>query len=177
MRADNSLIEKRVYEFGNFRLNMAERVLESAGCPLPVTPKALDVLIVLVANRGRIVEKEDLMRQVWPDTFVEDNNLAFNISVLRKLFGESGASPRYIETISRRGYRFIAEVMEITEKDLPGTDAFREHLVSYPAPLAANLKTPAAEHTDSRVAFSRTLVSVVLALALVGGIVTYYFHR
>jgi len=95
------------YDFGEFRLNTLERSLEIAGRPVSIAPKALDVLIVLVENRGKIVEKADLMRQVWPDTFVEDNNLAFNISVLRKLFGESGASPRFIETIPKRGYRFI----------------------------------------------------------------------
>ena len=103
---------KRFYEFGNFRLDTAERELRSAGHPLSLTPKALDVLIVLIENRGRIVEKEDLMRKVWPDTFVEENNLAFNISTLRKIFGETGASPRYIETVPKRGYRFVAEVME-----------------------------------------------------------------
>jgi DNA-binding winged helix-turn-helix (wHTH) protein/Tfp pilus assembly protein PilF len=113
MRADNSLTEKHVYEFGSFRLETVERVLERDGRALSVAPKALDVLIVLVENRGRIVEKEDLMRKVWPQTFVEDNNLAFNISVLRKLFGESGASPQYIETVPKRGYRFVASVAEV----------------------------------------------------------------
>lgn len=108
---------KGTYEFGTFRLNTVERSLASAGRPVSLAPKALDVLIVLVENRGRIVERDELMKKVWPDTFVEDNNLAFNISVLRKLFGESGMSPRYIETIPKRGYRFIAEVHEpVAEK-------------------------------------------------------------
>lgn len=103
---------KRIYEFGDFRLNIIERSIESAGRPVSLAPKALEVLIVLVENRGRIVEKDDLMRTVWPDTFVEDNNLAFNVSVLRKLFGESRSSPHYIETVPKRGYRFVAEVRE-----------------------------------------------------------------
>ncbi len=90
---------KGTYEFGEFRLDTVERSLASAGRPVSLAPKALDVLIVLVENRGRIVERDDLMKRVWPDTFVEDNNLAFNISVLRKLFGESGTSPHYIETV------------------------------------------------------------------------------
>src|ERR1035437_7097765 len=89
MRGDNSLTEKGVYEFGDFRLDTREQAIESAGRPLSITPKALDLLIVLVENCGRIVDKQELMKKVWPDTFVEDNNLAFNISVLRKLFGES----------------------------------------------------------------------------------------
>ena len=99
MRADNSLTDKRVYEFGSFRLETVERVLERDGRALPVAPKALDVLIVLVENRGRIVEKEDLMKKVWADTFVEDNNLAFNISVLRKVFG----GKRRVAAVHRNG--------------------------------------------------------------------------
>jgi DNA-binding winged helix-turn-helix (wHTH) protein/TolB-like protein len=111
---------KGVYEIGEFRLDTVERSLECAGRPVSLAPKALDVLIILVENRGRIVEKDDLMRKVWPDTFVEDNNLAFNVSVLRKLFGESGTSPHYIETVPKRGYRFIAEVREaVSEKTEP----------------------------------------------------------
>jgi len=111
---------KGVYEIGEFRLDTVERSIESACRPVPLAPKALDVLIVLVENRGRIVEKDDLMRRVWPDTFVEDNNLAFNVSVLRKLFGESGTSPHYIETVPKRGYRFVAEVREaVSEKAEP----------------------------------------------------------
>jgi DNA-binding winged helix-turn-helix (wHTH) protein/TolB-like protein/Tfp pilus assembly protein PilF len=111
---------KCVYEFGEFRLNTVERSIESAGRPVSLAPKALDVLIALVENRGRIVDRDDLMRKVWPDTFVEDNNLAFNISVLRKLFGESGTSPHYIETVPKRGYRFVAEVREaVSEKTGP----------------------------------------------------------
>jgi DNA-binding winged helix-turn-helix (wHTH) protein len=103
---------KGVYEFGEFRLNTMERSIKSAGRAIPLAPKALDVLIVLVENRGRIVDRDDLMRKVWPDTFVEDNNLAFNVSVLRKLFGETGTSPHYIETVPKRGYRFVAELRE-----------------------------------------------------------------
>jgi len=134
MRGDTSLTEKRVYEFGSFRLEILERVLERDGRALSVAPKALDVLIVLVENRGRIVEKEDLMRKVWPETFVEDNNLAFNISVLRKLFGESGASPQYIETVPKRGYRFTASVAEVPNGRPALLDAAPGAPTSVPAP-------------------------------------------
>lgn len=123
MRADNSLLDKRVYEFDHFRINIAEGVLESAGRRISVAPKALDVLIALVEKRGHLVLKEDLMSEVWPDIFVEENNLAFNISVLRKLLGESSASPRYIETVPKRGYRFICEVTEIPAAALRERDA------------------------------------------------------
>ncbi len=115
----NSLREKRVYEFGNFRLDTCERVLTRAGDPVSIAPKALEVLIALVEDRGHIVEKQDLMRQVWPDTFVEENNLAFNISVLRKLLGDTSTAPCYIETVPKRGYRFIAEAIEVVSSGLP----------------------------------------------------------
>jgi eukaryotic-like serine/threonine-protein kinase len=125
MRAANSLLENGVYNFDNFRLNTAERTLKSGGLPVSLSPKALEVLIVLVENRGRIVDKDELMRKVWPGTFVEENSLAFNVSVLRKIFAESGAAPRYIETVPKRGYRFIAEAVTVPEVRVPETTAAR----------------------------------------------------
>ena len=113
MSDGKSITNKAVYEFADFRLDAAERVLERAGRPVSAAPKALDVLIVLVENCGHIVEKEELIKQVWPGVFIEENNLAFNISVLRKIFGESSGTPSYIETVPRRGYRFIAEVRNV----------------------------------------------------------------
>ena len=168
MRADNSLLLKRIYEFGSFRLNTVERVLESGGQPLSISPKALEVLIVLVENRGRIVEKEDLMRKVWPETFVEDNNLAFNISVLRKLFGESGASPHYIETVPRRGYRFIAKVVEVPEMGLPGIESIKRDLNGKPALLHALQDAPAPPSPLSTLARPRNLLAALFILALAG---------
>ncbi|MDQ6676759.1 MAG: winged helix-turn-helix domain-containing protein [Acidobacteriota bacterium] len=119
MRAGNSLLDNGFVEFDKFRLNTLERTLESGGRPVPISPKALDVLIVLMEHRGHIVDKEELMDKVWPGTFVEENSLAFNISVLRRIFAESGASPRYIETVPKRGYRFIAEEVNVPEEATP----------------------------------------------------------
>ncbi|MCU1262711.1 MAG: serine/threonine protein kinase with repeat [Bryobacterales bacterium] len=121
MRAANSLLEKGVYDFDNFRLNTSERTLKSGGRPVSISPKALDVLILLFENRGRIIDKDELMRKVWPGTFVEENNLAFNVSVLRKMFAESGAPSRYIETVPKRGYRFVAE--EVKAPESPALEA------------------------------------------------------
>lgn len=101
--------EKEIYQFGDFRLDVSKRLLERAGKPVSLTPKALDVLIILVKNRGQLVEKEELMRLVWNGTFVEENSLAFNVSALRKLLTDDFSSPRFIETVPKRGYRFIAE--------------------------------------------------------------------
>jgi DNA-binding winged helix-turn-helix (wHTH) protein/Tfp pilus assembly protein PilF len=112
MRAPKSFIHGEIYRFASFRLNVPERTLELNGKPLSLSPKAWEVLRVLIVHRGRVVERQMLMDEVWPGTFVEENNLAFNISVLRKVLGESAATPKFIETVPKRGYRFIAPVEE-----------------------------------------------------------------
>ena len=98
-----------VHEFGPFRYDPVQRQLLRDGHPVPLVPKAIDTLHVLLERRGQTVEKADLLRLVWPDTTVEEIGLARNISILRKALGDEGDSPRYIETIPRRGYRFRAE--------------------------------------------------------------------
>jgi DNA-binding winged helix-turn-helix (wHTH) protein/tetratricopeptide (TPR) repeat protein len=105
----------RAFEFGPFRLDANDHLLLREGKPVPLTPKAFETLLILVRNGGRVVEKESLIRRLWPDTFVEDNNLAVNISALRKALGESENGHHYIENIPKRGYRFTASVKEIWE--------------------------------------------------------------
>lgn len=100
------------YEFGPFRLDLSEHVLLLDGHPLPLTPKIFEVLRVLVQNAGHLVEKETLLKEVWPDSFVEEGALNRSISVLRKALGESAEAQKYIETVPKRGYRFIAPVTE-----------------------------------------------------------------
>jgi DNA-binding winged helix-turn-helix (wHTH) protein/TolB-like protein len=102
----------RVYEFGPFRYDAGQRLLFREGALVPLVPKAVDTLQVLLEGRGRIVDKADLMRQVWPDTTVEEVGLARNISLLRKTL-EDDSVDRYIETIPKRGYRFMAAVVEV----------------------------------------------------------------
>lgn len=109
----------RVYEFGPFRLNVTEGLLVCNGRPLPLTPKASAILSVLVEKSGRLVEKSELMEAVWPDTFVEESNLTQNIFTLRKLLGKDARGRPYIETVSRRGYRFTAEVEELRVGGMP----------------------------------------------------------
>src|SRR2546423_5905155 len=105
---------KQLFEFGPFRLDTGERVLLRAGALVPLTPKALDTLIALVRNGGHVMEKEELRKLVWPDTFVEEATLAQNVFTLRKALGNGqDDGQRYIETIPRRGYRFIAPVREL----------------------------------------------------------------
>jgi len=97
------------YEFGRFRLKPAERVLLREGEPVPLTPKVFDILVTLVEHGGHVVAKDDLMKRVWPNTFVEEGNLTQNISLLRKALGESSGGVQFIETVPRRGYRFVAD--------------------------------------------------------------------
>src|SRR5688572_31521995 len=97
------------FEFGPFRLDCAEHALSRDGRRLPLTPKVYDVLQLLVENAGYLVEKERLLQEVWPNTFVEEGALNRAISVLRKTLGET-TSNRYIETVPKRGYRFVAGV-------------------------------------------------------------------
>src|SRR5438552_3623612 len=82
------------YAFGAFRLEAAEKVLYESDRPVPLTPKAVETLLALVARHGRLVTKEELLRIVWPDPFVEENNLAQNISMLRRVLGEGGGGGR-----------------------------------------------------------------------------------
>jgi len=103
------------YEFGPFRLNITERLLERNSELVPLTPKVFDTLAVLVENNGHIVEKSELMQQLWPDSFVEESSLTQNISLLRRALAEGGDESQYIETIPKRGYRFIAHVTEVEE--------------------------------------------------------------
>ena len=99
---------KAIFEFGPFRLNPAERLLLRHQVQVHLPPKAFDALVVLVENRGHLLEKDELLRKVWPDTFVEESNLAQHISVLRKTLQDGEDGSRYIETVPTRGYRFIA---------------------------------------------------------------------
>ena len=105
LQPDNNL-----YAFGEFRLNSAEHALFRGNELVSLTPKALETLLVLVRRAGHVVGKEELMQEVWPDTFVEEGNLNVNISALRKALGESSNGHGFIETIPRRGYRFVVPV-------------------------------------------------------------------
>jgi TolB-like protein/DNA-binding winged helix-turn-helix (wHTH) protein/Tfp pilus assembly protein PilF len=106
-------MSETAYEFGPFRLDPLKRVLTCEGRDVGLTPKTFDVLRVLVENRGRALDKNELMRAVWPDTVVEENNLARNISVLRKALGAKAGDHEYVVTIPGTGYRFVAPVREV----------------------------------------------------------------
>jgi TolB-like protein/Flp pilus assembly protein TadD len=102
--------EPSIYKFAEFRIDVGRRLLLRDGAPVALTPKAFDTLLHLVQNRQTTVAKDELMRAIWPDTAVEENNLNQNISSLRRVLGETRGENHYIVTISGKGYRFIADV-------------------------------------------------------------------
>lgn len=126
-----SLGISQLYEFGRFRLDTQERVLWCDGQLVLLTPKLLETLIVLVERHGHIVDKQELLERVWPDTFVEEANVTRHVSLLRKTLNEWADASELIETLPRRGYRFTAPVRQLapTQTDLPA--------YATPAPLLA----------------------------------------
>src|SRR5579884_1945541 len=99
---------RRLYECGPFILDPDNRILTRDGEPVSLPPKAFETLLVLVQNRGDLMQKERLLREVWPSTFVEENNLTQYISLLRKVLGDNADHQSYIETVPKVGYRFVA---------------------------------------------------------------------
>ncbi len=116
-----------IYEFGGFRLDPSQRSLLREGEAIALTPKAFDALLFLVQNAGRVLEKDTLMKALWPESFVEEGNLTQNISILRKTLGDDQYGNRYIETIPKTGYQFVAPVKvsdaSVYEKELRDPDS------------------------------------------------------
>ena len=106
---------KQCYDFAGFRLDTIQKLLLRDGVTVPLTPKVFDTLQIFVQNPSQLLGKDELIEKIWPDHFVEESNLTSNIKVLRKALGDDAAHPRFIETVPRRGYRFIASI------DQPGT--------------------------------------------------------
>src|SRR5215203_1196361 len=104
--------DSHFYEFGPFRLDTSERLLLRAGVRVPLTEKAFDTLLALVRRGGSLASKEELMAEVWPDAFVEENNLDKSISAIRQALGDKASAPEYVETVRGRGYRFVAPLSE-----------------------------------------------------------------
>src|SRR2546421_3356630 len=104
---------KQLYEFGYFTLDGTESRLLRDGQTVSLAPKVLETLIVLIESSGHVVDKKELMQRLWPDSFVEEANLAVNISQLRKALGDDEDGGHFIETVPKRGYRFAAKVTTI----------------------------------------------------------------
>ncbi len=110
---------KHLYDFGEFRLDTTEKILTRSNKPVALTPKVFELLLLFVKNRGKLLEKDELMKKLWANSFVEESNLTFNIRQLRKILGDDAQNPTYIKTVPRYGYRFIAPVNEISEENIP----------------------------------------------------------
>lgn len=150
---------KHLYEFGAFCVDAGERLLRRDGEVIALTPKAFDLLLALVERSGRVVEKDELMRLVWPDSFVEEGNLTRNIFTLRQALGEGRDGGQYIETVPRRGYRFKARVEERREDD--------------PAP-----PPPQSQPTGERINKLRAGITLALLLVAIAiAALMFYFAR
>jgi TolB-like protein/DNA-binding winged helix-turn-helix (wHTH) protein/Flp pilus assembly protein TadD len=177
--------EKHLYEFGPFRVDPVKRRLLRGEDVVPLTPKAFDTLLALVEQCGRTIEKDDLMKRVWPDAIVEENNLTQNITALRKSLGDSRHESQYIATIPGLGYRFVGDVKKVAVPDVTemstgallqtDTRALERTITEQsatPSPSTASIEpsvikssaTPRKRATVVRVAF---LLIVLLAIVAV----------
>jgi len=109
---------KQLYEFGPFRVDAEKELLLRGEENVPLTPKTFQILLVLMRHNKEVVTKDDLLKSVWPDTFVEEANLSRNIFLLRKALGESPQDHQYIVTVPGRGYRFAEDVQLIPNREL-----------------------------------------------------------
>jgi len=134
------------YEFGPFVLDTRQYILLKEGKPVGLAPKTYDTLLLLVRNSGRMLSKEELMKSLWPDSFVEESNLTQQVSTIRRVLGDSASDPRYIVTVPSRGYRFMADVRGWTEESsVPNTSG----LPSRAPTENVDQSSGASEHTDN----------------------------
>ncbi len=123
--------ENRSYSFKSFRLDVEERRLFHNGVSISLEPKVFDLLTVLVGHSGHLVEKDELLKLVWSDSFVEEANIARTIYTLRKVLGEKSDEQQFIETVAKKGYRFVAKVTEISEENEPKAEKKKQKAVNF----------------------------------------------
>lgn len=165
---------QQIYEFGSFRIDATKRLLLRDGQVAPLTPKCFDILLALVENSGKVVEKDDLMRRVWPDSFVEEGNLTYNVSILRKALGERAGEHQYIATIPGRGYRFVASVSDLrnegdkslVESDSVAVPVVGDHTSTDPLTQGQASPTRPRKITRSYVATLIGLAALAVAVAV-----------
>jgi Tol biopolymer transport system component/DNA-binding winged helix-turn-helix (wHTH) protein len=161
-----SLPFKQLYEFGEFRLDPREKILTRSGEPVEITPKGFELLCVFVENHGRLLQKEELMEKIWADSFVEDSNLTFNIRQLRIILGDDAHDPKYIKTVRRHGYRFIADVRQIAEEVKPQNQK-RDAPDVHRRETALDKKATAPKNKKSRLrAFLVPAIFLIIALGI-----------
>lgn len=164
---------KHIYEFGPFRLIPSERQLLRDNETVPLTPKSFDLLVVLVENSGHLVEKDELLKRIWPNSFVEEANLSVNMSALRRGLGEGPDDHQYVETVPRHGYRFVADVKERWENGAkiiaaPANELALERAVELETPASAS--KPMAP-TSSRVPVRRWSLGLAGLIIVVSAVI------
>jgi TolB-like protein/DNA-binding winged helix-turn-helix (wHTH) protein/Flp pilus assembly protein TadD len=159
--------EKQLYEFGPFRLDPVEHTLVRDGRSIPLRPKVFDILLVLVENRGHLVNKEQLMSSVWTEQFVEEGNINKNISMLRQALGESDSGYKFIETVPKRGYRFVADVREVNENK--NTELATSRVIS-----SDSQNGSASPNTQARTkSFNRNLIALFAVMLVISAALLY----
>jgi DNA-binding winged helix-turn-helix (wHTH) protein/TolB-like protein/Tfp pilus assembly protein PilF len=171
---------KALYQFGKFRFDPVNHLLLSEEDPVSLTPKAFDVLLVLVQNGRRLTSKEELMQKVWPDSFVEEANLTVNISALRRLLGKTEDGHQFIETVPKKGYRFAAPVQEVSDGPRNGESSKDESSANSFFSLARQVENATANIPEAPLAPARTSARIqrtilAVALLLVVAVASGYF--
>jgi DNA-binding winged helix-turn-helix (wHTH) protein/TolB-like protein/Tfp pilus assembly protein PilF len=176
--------DKVVYRFDVFQLDPTRRLLLKAGQAVQLTPKTFDTLLALVRNRGRVMEKDELMQAVWPDTIVEETNLAHNVSALRKIFGQKGSDNRFIITAPGRGYSFVADVEQEARPVTESSGAIPAFAVPDQTPVVAPVEATLAlaEQKPEVTALAGPHLKIswrtaIIFLVLAAGIVAVYLVR
>jgi DNA-binding winged helix-turn-helix (wHTH) protein/TolB-like protein/Tfp pilus assembly protein PilF len=162
----------RFYEFGAFRLDPAERLLLRAGEVVPMSPKAFETLLALVERHGRVWEKDELIKRIWPDTFVEEGNLTQHIFTIRRALNDGQNGSQYIETIPRRGYRFIANVRQ--EWEAPIVDERAPNIAIIDPEREANA---AAGNTGRKIRHKSAVIIMAVSLTLIALIAALVHNR
>jgi DNA-binding winged helix-turn-helix (wHTH) protein/tetratricopeptide (TPR) repeat protein len=173
---------KVLYEFGPFRIDPEKQVLLRENQPVPVTPKTFETLLILVRHNREVVSKDDLMKELWPDSFVEESNLSQNIFMLRKALGDTPEDRRYIVTLPGKGYRFVAEVRTVTQdgEDVIITSRSRSQLVVEHPASAPAVTLPVLPGTEDRSVQRKYLVTIgigVVVLLAIGVFVFFHWRR
>jgi DNA-binding winged helix-turn-helix (wHTH) protein len=162
MSASERAEVKKTYEFGPFRVDPDKETLHRDGEPVPLTHKTFQILLVLIRNNKEVVTKDDLMKTVWPDTFVEEANLSRNIFMLRKALGESPQDHRYIVTVPGQGYRLAENVRVVADQEV--------------SIIAANHSKMQVQVKETR-PWGWIALAVIVLLAVAAATLRFFMHR
>src|ERR1041384_7420710 len=160
--------EEVCFQFNDVRVDRANLRVHRAGEPRKITPRAFEVLIYLIEHRGAIAEKQELFEQVWKDTFVTDNALTRIVKEIRQVIGDDADAPRYIETIPKHGYRFIAEVQDLVESTNQ-----RDEKLAADSQITQRTQVPRTASSGLGLTKARLLTASVLALTAIAGLIIW----